>query len=223
MSEQVITLDDVTFSYPGTPFRLAVHELHLAQGERVALIGPSGSGKSTLLDLVAGISTPSSGSVITAGRDMCTSSRAERMMHRLANIGFVFQEFRLLDYLRVIESIMLPARLAGMRIDNAFRSRVGELASRAGIEHLLARRPDRLSHGERQRAAICRALASGPRLVLADEPTGNLDPATSTAILDLLFEQLEQSGAAMLMVTHERDILDRFDRVIDLGAEGGST
>jgi putative ABC transport system ATP-binding protein len=136
---------------------------------------------------------------------------------RLESIGFVFQEFRLLEYLTVLDSILLPVRLAGKSVDRALRERIQTLAGRAGIDHLLKRRPARLSQGERQRAAICRALVGSPSLVLADEPTGNLDPVTGNAVLDLLFEEVNEAGSTLLMVTHQHDILPRFDRIVDLG------
>lgn len=219
MPSRVVHIEDLRFAYPGTPFRLELDLLALEEGERVALIGPSGSGKSTLLDLVAGIRTPASGTIRAVGCEMTACSAPERREHRLRQIGFVFQEFRLLEYLRVLDSILLPARLAGARVDGRLRTRAHDLAGRAGIGALLRRRPDRLSHGERQRAAICRALLGSPALVLADEPTGNLDPVTGEAVLDLLFDQVEESGAALLMVTHEHAILPRFDRVFDIGHE----
>jgi len=140
---------------------------------------------------------------------------------RLRSIGFVFQEFKLLEYLTILDSILLPVRLAGRAVDSGLRDRTHALAKRAGIEHLLKRRPARLSQGERQRAAICRALVGDPTIVLADEPTGNLDPVTGEAVLDLLFEEAAVSGAAMLMVTHQHEILHRFDRVVRLGNAGG--
>ena len=219
MSTHVVTIENLQFAYSGTPFRLELDRVELERAEHVALIGPSGSGKSTLLDLIAGIRTPRSGTVHTAGDELSALNQAERRRLRLRQIGFVFQEFRLLEYLNVLESILLPLRLAGVRVDAALRERAHNLAERAGIGALLHRRPDRLSQGERQRAAICRALVGAPLLVLADEPTGNLDPVTGNAVLDLLFEQVSEAGAALLMVTHEHSILPRFHRVIDIGKE----
>ncbi|MCH2144205.1 MAG: ABC transporter ATP-binding protein [Phycisphaerales bacterium] len=213
----VIDIQKLQFAYGGTPFRLQVDGFHLQTRERVALIGPSGCGKSTLLGLIAGILSPSTGSVETVGTRVDSLGQGACRQLRLESIGFVFQEFRLLEYLSVRDSILLPLRLAGRAIDGATNERVQALASRAGIAHLLKRRPARLSQGERQRAAICRALISEPRLVLADEPTGNLDPMTGEAVLDLLFEEVDAAGAAMLMVTHQHEILPRFDRVVNLG------
>lgn len=218
MNEVVVDISQLHFAYGGTPFELRLGELTVASGERAALIGPSGCGKSTLLDLIAGIREPAGGSVRTVGRAMQALPAAGRRDLRLREIGFVFQEFRLLEYLSIQDSILLPIRLSGRTVDQATRDRVRTLADRAGITHLLKRRPARLSQGERQRAAICRALVGSPRLVLADEPTGNLDPVTGEAVLDLLFDEVREAGATLLMVTHQHEILPRFDRVIDLGS-----
>jgi putative ABC transport system ATP-binding protein len=221
MSERVIEIQNLRFAYGGTPFRLEIDRFHLDDRERIALIGPSGCGKSTLLDLIAGIRKPTSGSVETVGTRLDGLASGDCRHLRLDSIGFVFQEFRLLEYLTIRDSILLPLRLAGRAVDGAVQDRIQALAARAGIQHLLKRRPARLSQGERQRAAICRALLSGPSLVLADEPTGNLDPVTGGAVLDLLFEEVAEAGAAMLMVTHQHEILPRFDRVVNLGEDAG--
>jgi putative ABC transport system ATP-binding protein len=217
MPEPVVEITQLRFTYGGTPFELKLNRFEVQERERVALIGPSGCGKSTLLDLIAGIREPNEGSAKTAGRTMSSLSMAQRRKLRLESIGFVFQEFRLLEYLTVLDSILLPVRLAGKSVDRALRERIQTLAGRAGIDHLLKRRPARLSQGERQRAAICRALVGSPSLVLADEPTGNLDPVTGNAVLDLLFEEVNEAGSTLLMVTHQHDILPRFDRIVDLG------
>ncbi|MEC8818470.1 MAG: ABC transporter ATP-binding protein [Planctomycetota bacterium] len=219
MSELVVEFRDLLFSYRGTTFQLELPGFEVAARERVALIGRSGCGKSTLLDLACGIKRPARGAVRFNGADLSGRGELERRRTRLDSIGLVFQEFRLLEYLTVLDSILLPVRLAGRPVTRALRDRARELASRAGIEHLLRRRPHRLSQGERQRAAICRALVSSPQLVLADEPTGNLDPDTGEAVLDLLFEEVATAGAALLVVTHDHVILPRFDRVVDLTTE----
>ncbi|MEE2682079.1 MAG: ABC transporter ATP-binding protein [Planctomycetota bacterium] len=219
MSERIIDFTDLRFSYRGTTFQLELPEFHLDAGERVALIGRSGCGKSTLLDLACGIKRPERGRVTFTGSDLAGLGELERRRTRLASIGLVFQEFRLLEYLSVLDSILLPVRLAGRPVTREIRERARGLAERAGIDHLLKRRPHRLSQGERQRAAICRALVSAPKLVLADEPTGNLDPDTGEAVLDLLFEEVANADAALLVVTHDHVILPRFDRVVDLTRE----
>jgi putative ABC transport system ATP-binding protein len=182
----------------------------------MALIGRSGCGKSTLLDLACGIRTPQKGMVEFEARNLAEIGDESRRLLRLESVGLVFQEFRLLEYLTVLDSILLPIRLSGRAVTSDIRDRAHELARRAGIQALLKRRPQRLSQGERQRAAICRALIGNPRLVLADEPTGNLDPATAESVLDLLFEQVAEAQAALLVITHDHEILHRFDEVFDL-------
>ena len=212
----LLKASDIDFRYPGTSFRLRLDEFTLETGRTMALIGRSGCGKSTLLDLTCGIRTPQNGTIEFEGRDLSDIGDESRRLLRLESVGLVFQEFRLLDYLTVLDSILLPVRLAGRSVTSEIRDRAHELARRAGIQELLKRRPQRLSQGERQRAAICRALIGTPRLVLADEPTGNLDPTTAESVLDLLFEEVATAGAALLVITHDHEILPRFDEVFDL-------
>jgi len=197
-------------------FALRIDELRVAAGESVAFVGPSGSGKTTLLHLVAGILTPDTGQVRVAGEEIAALNDARRRAFRVGKIGLVFQEFELLDYLSVLDNILLPYRIHPiLRLDGAVRERARALAERLGIGDKLARRPGRLSQGERQRAAVCRSLVTGPSLLLADEPTGNLDPVNTGLVLDALFELAAESGATLLTVTHDHELLPRFDRIID--------
>jgi putative ABC transport system ATP-binding protein len=183
----------------------------------VAVIGPSGSGKTTLLYLAAGIVSPLSGAVRVAGHDLSRQTDAERRRFRIRQIGLVFQEFELLEYLTVRENILLPYRInPALPLDRAVRQRVGAVAEAVGLSHALDRCPHRLSQGERQRVALSRALITQPRLILADEPTGNLDPRTSGTIVSLLLDQAQQTRATVLMVTHDHSLLTRFSRVLDL-------
>ncbi len=212
----MIEIRDLLFAYPRGDFRLRIPEFRLRPGERLAVIGPSGSGKTTLLDLVAGIRLPQAGSVSVDGVSVSGLPDADRRAFRLRRIGFVFQDFELLDYLTVLDNILHPYRLSdALRLDAAARVRARALAEAAAIGDKLGRRPGALSRGERQRTAICRALIAGPRLVLADEATGALDPDTKLRVLDLLFERVAAEGAALLAVTHDAEILGRFDRVVD--------
>ena len=218
MSETLVAIEDLTFRYPGSPFQLSVDQFELAGTERVACVGPSGCGKTTLLNLVAGILEPSRGSVSVLGRDMGRLPDSERRHLRLTRIGLVFQSFELIEYLSGEENILLPYRLSPeLKLDAGVKDRARELADRAGIDAVLARRPRHLSQGERQRVALCRALITQPRLILADEPTGNLDPRSTDLALELLFEQAAQDGAGLLMVTHHHSLLHRFSRTLDLG------
>ena len=218
----MIELRDVRFEYTRGGFSLQVPELRIPAGARAAAIGPSGSGKTTLLNLIAGIEHPETGQIDTAGTRVDGLSAAARRSFRITNIGFVFQDFLLLDYLDVLQNILYPYRLHHeLRLDAAAQSRARRLAAELGIDRLLRRRPDELSQGERQRVAIARALVTAPKLVLADEPTGNLDPATKQHVLDLLFEQCRALSMTLLMVTHDHGLLERFDQLVDVSAFGG--
>lgn len=213
----MIELRDVRFEYTLGGFSLFVPQLSIAPGAKVAAIGPSGSGKTTLLNLVSGIERPSVGEVETDGVRVDGLSPAARRSFRITHLGFVFQDFLLLDYLDVLQNILYPYRLhRDLNLDRETQARARELAANLGIERLLERRPDELSQGERQRVAIARALITAPKLILADEPTGNLDPATKRQVLDLLFEQCDALRTTLLMVTHDHGLLDRFDQVVDV-------
>ncbi len=217
----MVHITGLSFRYGDTEggdrgFALCIDELLVATGESVAFVGPSGSGKTTLLHLVAGILTPKAGQVHVAGEDLAALDDASRRAFRVGKIGLVFQEFELLEYLSVIDNILLPYRIhPSLRLDRAARDRARALAERLGIGDKLARRPGSLSQGERQRAAVCRALVTGPSLLLADEPTGNLDPVNTGLVLEALFELAAESGATLLTVTHDHELLPRFDRVVD--------
>jgi putative ABC transport system ATP-binding protein len=212
----MIEIDDLEFRYEGDGFGLSVAELRIPAGETVALVGPSGCGKSTLLNLVAGIVTPCRGDIRVDGRELTLCDDAARRAFRISSIGMVFQEFELLDYLNVEENILLPFLLNSIqRPDHGARVDVNELAESLGLGTLLPRSIDRLSHGERQRVAIGRALITSPPLLLADEPTGNLDPSTRDHIVDLLMQHAASRQATLIMATHDLSLIDRFDRVLD--------
>jgi putative ABC transport system ATP-binding protein len=212
----MIELRDLRFSYPQGEFALRVRKLEVANGERVALAGPSGSGKTTLLRLVAGIAVPDAGSVCTNGTDVGRLDAAARRAFRIRHIGLVFQEFELLEYLSVLDNVLLPYRIQNaLPLDSAARQRAEALAERVGIGDKLPCLPERISHGERQRVALCRALVTQPEVVLADEPTGNLDPGNRDRALDILLAYADEHGATLLTVTHDHELLPRFGRVID--------
>jgi ABC-type lipoprotein export system ATPase subunit len=212
----MIAIADLQFHFPHSDFRLAVPSLQIAPGERVAIIGPSGSGKTTLLHLISGILPPSRGTIRVQDRQMSALGEAARRAFRVAHIGLVFQNFELVSYLDVFENILLPFRLnPALRLTSESARRVEQLARQTGIAHRLHSFPHRLSHGEKQRVAICRALLPEPPLLLADEPTGNLDPSAKQRVVDLLFQQSERNGATLLMVTHDTEIAARFPRVIN--------
>lgn len=212
----MIDIDSLEFRYRAGEFRLRVPTLTVATGEKVAVIGPSGSGKTTLLNLISGIFTPQTGRVSVNGVEVSALNDAQRRDFRVTSIGFVFQDFELLDYLHVLDNILHPYRITqALKLDKAVRQRAVELAEAMGIGDNLKRFANDLSQGEKQRAAICRALLPQPKLILADEATGNLDPDNKTLIMDLLFQNVVKHDATLLAVTHDYELLKRFDRVID--------
>ena len=191
--------------------------LDLPSGEFLALLGSSGSGKSTLLNLIAGLDRPTSGAVIAQGQDLSQVSSLELARYRRQTVGMVFQSFNLLPRMTLEENVELPLRLAEVeRGDRA--ARVREALDRVGLGKRITHRPSELSGGEQQRAAIARALVNRPKILLADEPTGNLDSATGESILALLKEIQKNPGMTISMVTHERPLAERFaDRLAIMG------
>ena len=184
----------------------------VAEGDTLALTGESGSGKSTLLHLCAGLDTPDGGTIAVDGTDLATAADATRAAIRRRTVGLIFQQFNLIPSLDVAANLTFHARLAGRDADP------GPLAERLGLAAHLAKWPEQLSGGQQQRVAIGRALAARPRLVLADEPTGNLDEATGDAALDLMLEMCAEAGAALLMVTHSARLASRMRRRLHLRA-----
>jgi putative ABC transport system ATP-binding protein len=220
----MISIQDLEFYYRLGEFSLTLQDFAVTKGEKVAVIGPSGSGKTTLLNLIAGIITPINGTVIVDADKVSELNDTGRRDFRITNIGFVFQDFELLDYLNVFENILHPYRITGaLNLDKEVRTRAANLAGAMGIGDKLKRNANDLSHGEKQRAAICRALLPQPKLILADEATGNLDPENKMLILDLLFRAVEEHDATLLAVTHDHELLKRFDRVIDFTDFQGSS
>jgi putative ABC transport system ATP-binding protein len=190
--------------------------LRVAAGERVAVMGPSGAGKSTLIHLIAGLDTPSAGRVLLAGRDLAVLSDDARSDLRLREIGFVFQSFQLFPSFTVEENVAWPLEFLGVRRP-ATRARARAMLARVGIEGgALGRRPAELAGGEQQRVAIARALVTEPRLVLADEPTGNLDSQSGEAVLDLLRRLSGERGLTVVLVTHSDLAASYTERIIEL-------
>ncbi len=188
-------------------------DLTIAPGHFVVLLGQSGSGKSTLLHLIGGIDTPSSGSVGIGGVDLTALDERNRTLFRRDHIGFIFQFFNLIPTLSVLENVTLPGELAG-RPRPALESAARDLLGRVGLADRASTRPDRLSGGQQQRVAIARALLHQPLLILADEPTGNLDEHTGEQVLQLLIDLTRQQGRTLIMATHNGAIADRADRVL---------
>ena len=216
MTDPVVRIRDLEFRYGEGGFRLAIPELDVERDATVAFAGPSGSGKTTLLHLIAGIVTPRSGRVYTGGVEVSALSDRERRGFRIRRVGLVFQEFELLEYLSVLDNILLPYRInTELVLTRSVADRARELAAKVGIDDKLGRPPRQLSQGERQRAAVCRAVLTEPSVLMADEPTGNLDPLNKGKVLDILFEYAASSETTLLTVTHDQDVLERFGRVVD--------
>jgi putative ABC transport system ATP-binding protein len=214
-----IQLKDLSKSYQeGDNNRSVLDELNLniEEGEMIILLGRSGSGKSTLLNLVSGIDKPDSGQVIIGGTDLTRLDEKDRTLFRRNNIGFVFQSFNLISTLTAQENVLLPLKLKGNGNDDI----AGQFLEEVGLGDRTDSYPDRLSGGEQQRVAIARALASEPMLILADEPTGNLDYETGRNILDILNDLVRKNGRTMIIATHDRDICKIADRVLEL--KGGT-
>ncbi|HET9234610.1 MAG TPA: ABC transporter ATP-binding protein [Candidatus Eisenbacteria bacterium] len=214
MSSPLLAFEDVSKTYSGgTVPRLALSgvSFELWPGNTVALRGRSGSGKSTLLHLAAGIDTPTSGRVLLEGEDLSAMTDSRRTFLRRERVGIVFQFFHLLPHLTVEENVFLPEWIAGGR--SASASRVRELLERVGLLERARDRVERLSGGEMQRVALCRALLRKPQLLLADEPTGNLDEESSRIVLDLLFALAAESETAVVIATHSAEIAGRAQNV----------
>jgi ABC-type lipoprotein export system ATPase subunit len=230
MSEGLaVAVEDLRFAYPerrgraqraesagaAGPFRIAVDAWSVRAGERVALHGPSGSGKSTLLQLLAGILVPQQGRLLVGGRDLTRLGEGARRAHRVQSIGFVFQDFPLVEHLSAEENVLLPYRLnRALRLDRQARDRARRLLADLGVAERSAHRPAELSQGERQRVAIARALITNPTMLLADEPTAGLDYGRRDEVMSLMEEASSARGLTWVMVTHDRELLTRFDRTV---------
>ena len=204
----------VTDSTGQLPILRDIH-FNLAVRETVAIVGASGSGKSTLLSIVAGLDTPTAGTVRLAGADLFALDEDERAALRARQVGFVFQSFQLLGNLTALENVMLPLELAGRR---DARKSAGEMLKRVGLAERLGHYPKTLSGGEQQRVALARAFVVEPAVLLADEPTGSLDFATGEKVMELMFDLNREAGTTLVLVTHDRGIAERCDRQLRIEA-----
>jgi putative ABC transport system ATP-binding protein len=219
MQDQIVLeAKNISKSVPspdGTLTILADVSLAVRAGETLAIVGASGAGKSTLLALLAGLDSPSTGRVLIAGADLTELDEDGRAMIRGRHVGFVFQSFHLIPSLTAIENVMLPLELRGRR---DARQAAAAALEEVGLTPRLAHYPKQLSGGEQQRVAIARAFVTRPAVLFADEPTGNLDTATGQRITDLLFELNRSTGSTLVLVTHDRGLAARCDRVLQLDA-----
>jgi ABC-type lipoprotein export system ATPase subunit len=189
---------------------LNVADFKMAAGEQVVLIGSSGGGKTTLLNVIAGITTADSGEVVISGTNICRLSEASRDRFRAERVGYVFQTFNLLAAFTALENVLLGMSFGGQKSD---RGRATKLLERVGLGHRLHHRPAQMSVGEQQRTSVARALANTPRLLLADEPTANVDAANQQTVLQLLRESCRENNVALLLVTHAPEVAAQFDRI----------
>ena len=212
----MIKVDHLQFQYPDREFSLHIPELKIQAASSTAIIGPSGTGKTTLLNLMAGYLLPQEGHLQVYGSELTHMQDTERRAFRISHIGMVFQEFELIEYLSVINNILLPFRICpSLKFNSDVRQHAESLAGEVGLEDKLHRNVKRLSQGERQRVAVCRALVTRPEILMCDEPTGNLDPDNKHIILDYLLKDVKQRQTTLVVVTHDHQLLPRFQNVID--------
>ena len=214
--EAIIVLKDVHLeleSAAGPVNILRGIDLHVGRGERVSVVGPSGSGKSTMMMIIGGLERPSSGGTVVAGHDLATLDEDALALFRRDHVGIVFQNFHLVPTMTALENVAIPLEFAGRK--DAF-DRAEEGLTAVGLGHRLTHYPGQLSGGEQQRVALARAFAAEPSLILADEPTGNLDGHTGEQVIDLMFALSRDKGATLLLITHDPALADRCDRQIRL-------
>jgi putative ABC transport system ATP-binding protein len=212
--DSIILLEDVRLkleSQAGEVNILRGIDLSVAAGETIGVVGPSGSGKSTMMMVIAGLERPSSGRVVVAGTDLVGLNEDDLATFRRQNVGIVFQAFHLIPTMTALENVAVPLELAGRR--DAMAEARRQLAA-VGLSERMLHYPGQLSGGEQQRVALARAFAGSPRLLLADEPTGNLDQATGRAVIDLLFELHDRSDATLVLITHDPALAARCDRTV---------
>ena len=216
MTDPVLTISNVDLSLDGNAGRVDIlHDISLdvASGETLGLVGPSGSGKSSLLMLMGGLEQATSGTIMALGQTLTAMNEDQLALFRRDNMGVVFQSFHLIPTMTALENVATPLELAGAR--DAFDRAAAELQA-VGLSDRMDHYPSQMSGGEQQRVALARASAPRPRILLADEPTGNLDETNGQAIIDLLFDLRDRHGATLIMVTHSHELAQRCDRIVRL-------
>ncbi|MFA8440512.1 ABC transporter ATP-binding protein [Yoonia sp.] len=216
MTEPVLSISNTSLSLDGNAGRVDIlHDISLdvASGETLGLVGPSGSGKSSLLMLMGGLEQATSGQIMALGQDLTVMNEDQLALFRRDNMGVVFQSFHLIPTMTALENVATPLELAGAK--DAFDRAAAELQA-VGLGDRMDHYPNQMSGGEQQRVALARASAPRPRILLADEPTGNLDETNGQAIIDLLFDLRDRHGATLIMVTHSNELASRCDRIVRL-------
>ena len=213
----ILQISDLHFQYPASDFKIEVSDIKITQGSKIAISGKSGSGKTTLIHLISGILKPQSGEILFFDKSITDMNDKEIRKHRISNIGFIFQEFELLDYLNVMDNLVLPYKInKSLSLDEEIKEKAKEIANRIGIGNKLDQHPKQLSGGERQRLAIARALITSPPLIIADEPTGNLDDKTSNIVMDEITDQVSYTNSTLIMISHNNELISSFDEIIDI-------
>lgn len=213
----ILQISDLHFQYPASDFKIEVSDIKITQGSKIAISGKSGSGKTTLIHLISGILKPQSGEILFFDKSITDMNDNDIRKHRISNIGFIFQEFELLDYLNVMDNLILPYKInKSLSLDEEIKDKAKEIANRIGIGNKLDQHPKQLSGGERQRLAIARALITSPPLIIADEPTGNLDDKTSNIVMDEITDQVSYTNSTLIMISHNNELISSFDEIIDI-------
>ena len=213
----ILQISDLHFQYPASDFKIEVSDIKITQGSKIAISGKSGSGKTTLIHLISGILKPQSGEILFFDKSITDMNDNDIRKHRISNIGFIFQEFELLDYLDVMDNLVLPYKInKSLSLDEEIKDKAKEIANRIGIGNKLDQHPKQLSGGERQRLAIARALITSPPLIIADEPTGNLDDKTSNIVMDEITDQVSYTNSTLIMISHNNELISSFDEIIDI-------
>ena len=213
----ILQISDLHFQYPASDFKIEISDIKITQGSKIAISGKSGSGKTTLIHLISGILKPQSGEILFFDKSITDMNDKEIRKHRISNIGFIFQEFELLDYLNVMDNLILPYKInKSLSLDEEIKNKAKEIANRIGIGNKLDQHPKQLSGGERQRLAIARALITSPPLIIADEPTGNLDNKTSNIVMDEITDQVSYTNSTLIMISHNNELISSFDEIIDI-------
>ena len=213
----ILQIRDLHFQYPASDFKIEISDIKITQGRKIAISGKSGSGKTTLIHLISGILKPQSGEILFYDKSITDMNDKEIRKHRISNIGFIFQEFELLEYLNVMDNLILPYKInKSLVLDAEIKDKAKEIANRIGIGNKLDQHPKQLSGGERQRLAIARALITSPPLIIADEPTGNLDEKTSNIVMDEITDQVSYTNSTLIMISHNNELISSFDEIIDI-------
>lgn len=213
----ILQIRDLHFQYPASDFKIEISDIKITQGRKIAISGKSGSGKTTLIHLISGILKPQSGKILFYDESITDMNDKEIRKHRILNIGFIFQEFELLEYLNVMDNLILPYKInKSLVLDAEIKDKAKEIANRIGIGNKLDQHPKQLSGGERQRLAIARALITSPPLIIADEPTGNLDEKTSNIVMDEITDQVSYTNSTLIMISHNNELISSFDEIIDI-------